>query len=74
MTEEESTSRRNLSECSRIVGNDGIRVVRTIRVDMVNGFFQGVNDLNRKYRSVVFFGPVGFCYVFNRTEIFQDGF
>lgn len=58
----------------KIVGNDGIRVVRTIRVDMVNGFFQGVNDLNRKYRSVVFFGPVGFCYVFNRTEIFQDGF
>ena len=29
----------------KIVGNDGIRVVRTIRVDMVNGFFQGVNDL-----------------------------
>lgn len=74
MTEEESTSRRESFGMLKIVGNDGIRVVRTIRVDMVNGFFQGVNDLNRKYRSVVFFGPVGFCYVFNRTEIFQDGF
>ena len=57
----------------KIIRNDGIRVVRTVRVDMIDSFFQRIDDFNRKNRSVVFLRPIIFGRVFHPTEIFQNG-
>lgn len=42
----------------KVIRNDGIRVVRTVRVDMIDSFFQRIDDFNRKNRSVVFLRPI----------------
>ena len=52
----------------KIIRNDGIRVVRTVRVDMIDSFFQRIDDFNRKNRSVVFLRPIIFGASFTRPK------